>query len=105
MISHEEFHRNPRNEDFLKRIEQIILQAQRPADEILLDESDFCAFLKISKRHAANLRAKRLLKFSKTAGKIYYILSDVLDFIKENQVLPIHHQSKFSSSNNKNSQL
>jgi hypothetical protein len=41
------------------------------------------------------------VKYSKSAGKLYYILSDVLDFIKENQVAAISQQSKFSSANNK----
>jgi hypothetical protein len=98
MISTEEFLKHPATEELIKRFEQIVLNTQRPADQIVLDESDFCAFLKISKRHAANLRAKRLVKYSKTAGKIYYILSDVLDFIKENQVTAISQQSKFSST-------
>ncbi len=100
MISTEEFLKHPATVELIKRFEHLVLQAQRPADQIVLDESDFCAFLKISKRHAANLRAKRLVKYSKTAGKIYYILSDVLDFIKENQVAAITQQSRFSSSHN-----
>ncbi len=76
-----------------RRISKIIKEWKESKSQ--LDDADFCAFLKCSKRHAANLRAKREIKFSKSGGKIYYILSDILHFIKENEVQTINSQSKF----------
>ena len=74
-------------EFFLKELREIIHQEklinQRPSNEVIMDEVDFCEFLKISKRHAANLRAKRNITYSKSGGKIYYRLSSVLEFIEK----------------------
>jgi hypothetical protein len=91
----EDFYKTPAAEEFFKRLKQMLLDTQRPPEQVVLDDADFCAFLKCSKRHAANLRAKREIKFSKSGGKIYYILSDILHFIKENEVQTINSQSNF----------
>ena len=86
MISSENFFKSPSAEEFLRELRHELLKAQRPADQIILDDFDFCKFLKISKRHSANLRATGAITYSKAGGKIYYRLSDVLDFIEKNEI-------------------
>lgn len=86
MKSSEKFDRKISNEEFLQILREEILNNRRPPNEVILDEVDFCNFLKISKRHAANLRATRAITYSKSGGKLYYKLSDVLIFIERNQI-------------------
>ena len=86
MTNSENFHRNTSIEEILKEIRQELLKVQRPADQIILDETDFCHFLKISKRHAANLRTTGAITYSKAGGRLYYLLSDIIDFIENNQI-------------------
>lgn len=82
----ESFFKSPPAEEFLRDLRHELLKVQRPPNEVILDEVDFCQFLKISKRHAANLRSTGAITYSKAGGKIYYKLSDVLDFIEKNQI-------------------
>ena len=86
MILTENFFKSPSAEEFLKELRNEVLKAQRPADQVILDDFDFCQFLKISKRHSANLRATGAITYSKAGGKLYYRLSDVLEFIEKNQI-------------------
>ena len=101
MISTENFFKSPSAEEFLKELRHEVLKAQRPADQVILDEVDFCKFLKICKRHAANLRASGAITYSKAGGKIYYRLSDVLDFIEKNKIKCIDRtRNIFKTKNN-----
>lgn len=88
MLSHEIF-QSVSAQEFLKELRHEIFKTQRPPDQIILDEVDFCQFLKISKRHAADLRAEGQVSYSKIGGKLYYKLSDVLVFIEKHQVKSI----------------
>lgn len=65
-----------------QRVQQLITQYHRPATEIVLDDVDLRSMLKISRRTALNYRQQWGLRFYKIENKIYYFLSDVLDFIK-----------------------
>ena len=56
--------------------------------------------LKISKRHSANLRATKQITYSKSGGKIYYLLSDVLDFIKKNEIKSVDVTTTIFKSKN-----
>ena len=82
----EKFIERPSYEELIRDIRQELINNQRPPNEVILDETDFCSLLHISKRHAANLRANRLITYSKSGGKIYYRLSDVLEFIEKNEI-------------------
>ena len=93
MQSSEKFAKNPSYEELIRDFRQELFNNQRPPNEIILDEVDFCKLLKISKRHAANLRANRLISYSKSGGKIYYLLSNVLEFIEKNQIRCIDRSS------------
>ena len=95
MISHENFFKTPHAQEFLKELRQELLYAQRPANQIIFDESELCAYLKISKRHAANLRSSGAITYSKAGGKLYYKLSDVLEYIDRNKVNAIKEDNKF----------
>lgn len=86
MNNTEEFFRAPAWEDLIKKIREEVLQLHRPADEVILDEVDFCSLLKISKRTAATLRAKKVVPYYKLRGKLLYKLSDVLTTIEQNKI-------------------
>lgn len=86
MTSHEEFFKSPSAQEFLRELRYELQKAQRPAEQVILDETDFCVYLKISKRHSANLRASGAITYSKAGGKLYYRLSDILDFIARHEI-------------------
>ena len=86
MTNTEDFFRAPVWEDLIKKIKEEVLQLHRPADEVILDEVDFCSLLKISKRTAATLRAKKMVPYYKLGGKLLYKLSDILTAIEQNKI-------------------
>jgi len=73
-------------QEFIQELRHEIFKYQRPADQVILDEVDFCQFLRISKRHASDLRSEGQITYSKIGGKIYYKLSDILNFVERHQV-------------------
>ncbi len=81
-MTSEEFFRTPSAQEFIKELKREILNSKRPPEEIILDETDLCNLLHISKRHAADLRKEGILRYSKIGGKLYYLLSDVLEMIR-----------------------
>ena len=86
--------RFPELQEFLKDVDERINKALRPAEEVILDETDLCKFLKISKRLAAKLRAERLITYHKSGGKLYYKLCDVLKYATSNKVPSIYENLK-----------
>lgn len=76
-------------QEILFVIREEVLKALRPADEVILDDVDLRALLKISERTTAELRGKNLIAYSKP-GKVYYLLSDVLEMMKEFRVEAVH---------------
>lgn len=96
MINQEDFFKSPSAQDFLRELRYELLKAQRPPEQMILDEADFCAYLKISKRHSANLRATGSITYSKAGGRIYYRLSDILSFIEKHEVKSIDKRSRLS---------
>jgi hypothetical protein len=77
----------------IKEIQQLSLQiaelrqdlqnATKPPDQVILDDYDLRNYMKVSKRTTAYWREKGLITFSKINGKLYYKLSEVLEFIKQ----------------------
>lgn len=63
----------------------MVNKAHRPANEVVMNEEELCALLKVSKRWAQQMRQSRKIKYSKRGGKIFYLLSNVLHFIKESE--------------------
>jgi hypothetical protein len=72
---------NPQVQEILREIRSVLQTAQRPPDQVILDEVALCEMLHISKRHAADLRAEGKLRYAKDGGKLYYKLSWVLEYI------------------------
>jgi hypothetical protein len=75
-------------QDFVRELRMAVEKAQRPPDQVILDEVALCEMLHISKRHAADLRAEGKLKYAKDGGKLYYKLSWVLEYIDKYTVKP-----------------
>ncbi|MEI7474825.1 MAG: helix-turn-helix domain-containing protein [bacterium] len=101
MKSAEEFFKLPAAEEFFKKLQNELLQMQRPANEVILDDFDFCKFLKISSRHSANLRKRGKITYSKSGGKIYYRLSNILDFIIKDEIKCIDQNRNIFRPKNK----
>jgi hypothetical protein len=76
----------PELADFLKDIDNRVNKALRPPNETILDDVELQRMLFISKRTSATLREQRLIPFHKSAGKIYYLLSDVLEYLRKHRV-------------------
>lgn len=82
MVLYKDIFNSEAAREFIGEIKNLLLTAQRPPEEIILDETDLCNLLHISKRHAADLRKEGILRYSKIGGKLYYLLSDVLEMIR-----------------------
>ncbi len=74
-----------------KAVESIVIRLldkyKRPSNEIILDDVDLREMLKISRRTALTYRQSGKLIFYKVENKIFYFLSDILNFIKSNNQL------------------
>ncbi len=81
-----DFFRLPAWQELIQNIKYEIAQAQRPSDEIILNDSELSKTLKVSKRTIANLRADKEIAFHKCGGRILYKLSDVLEYVDRNRV-------------------
>ncbi|MEY4281035.1 MAG: Helix-turn-helix domain [Bacteroidota bacterium] len=81
MKSTEAFFNSPSAQEFIREIREEFQKSQKPADQLILDETDFCNMLHISKRHAADLRREGKIKYAKDGGKIYYKYSWVIEYI------------------------
>ena len=68
--------------DFEDQIKKLIEKHSRPASEVLLDDVDLRNLLKISRRTALEYRKKKIFQSYKIEGKIFYILSEIIDGIK-----------------------
>ena len=75
----------------LHLIKNEFLNAKRPAEEIILDDIDLQHFLKCSKRKTAELRERRVITYFKPQGKVYYRLSDVLNYLNMHQACAIEY--------------
>lgn len=97
---HELFRKYPDLLEFIKILRFEIQEAQRPADEQLLDDVDLQNLLKVSKRTTAMYRAEGLISYSqiKDRGKIYYRLSDILKAIELNIIPAIHDQIRLGKN-------
>lgn len=98
MKSSEDFFKSPSAQEFLKELKEQVQNAQRPPEQQILDEAEFCERLKISKRHAANLRFRREITYYKAGGKLYYKWSDVLSFLEKTKVPAISESKRFFNS-------
>jgi hypothetical protein len=66
-----------------------IQHAQRPANEVILDDEDVMLKLKISKRKLQYLKADRVIPFHTLdygSPRTYYLLSDILQLLNDNRI-------------------
>jgi len=112
--------RKTENTSFTEAIQNLFesnpLYSTLPPEYIILDEFHVLNILNISARKLAYMRSNREIEFhptgkrkrgskklqdainskskGKRAGKIYYTLKGVIDYVKTNTVTPIYHQRK-----------
>ena len=97
MQSHPILLKYPELRDLIYLIRYEIQQAQRPADEIILDDEDVMRHLKISKRKLQYLKADKVIPihfFEPGSPRTYYLLSDILQILKENRVESITNEKR-----------
>lgn len=82
----EEFRKNLTAKEIAEIFRYELLEAKRPADELILNEADLCKMLKVSKRTAATWRSTGTIAFHKVGGIVFYLYSDVLKMIKSNRI-------------------
>lgn len=83
---------------FMERFDRIeSLQREKPVytldGEKLLDNTDLCFMLHVSKRTLQRFRTSGLLPYRRIRQKTYYIESDVQKFIREH-LLPANNENK-----------
>ena len=100
--------RFPELKGFLEDLDERYIRSQLPDDKVILDDVDVQRMLKISKRKLVQLRSERQIKYYRTeiggkgltssrgrrSGKIYYLLADVLSYVKRNPVTTISEIKK-----------
>lgn len=79
-------HRWPELGELRNDLIEVIEKCNQPADQILLDEADTLAFLKVTKRCLAKWRANGVLPYHKLGGKIYYIKSEIIEAVKKHSL-------------------
>lgn len=91
------FLKHPELREFFHLIRYEIQQAQRPADEIILDDEDVMRQLKISKRKLQYLKADNIIPIhylEPDGPRTYYLLSDILQILKENRIESITNSKR-----------
>lgn len=73
-----------------------VQQAQRPANQVVLNDEDVLKMLKISKRKLQSMRSDNLIPFSRPIPKsaCYYLLSDILEWLKKSRVEAVNLRIK-----------
>lgn len=66
-----------------RKVDKINNKENQINDELLLDNQDLCLLLKVSNRTLQRLRTSGKLPYKKIGKKIYYMESDVHDFIQK----------------------
>ena len=85
---HHIFKRNPELKDLIYIFRHEVQQAQRPANEIILDDEGVMSTLNICKRKLQYLISQKKIpthKFDPDSPRRYYLLSDLLDILKKNR--------------------
>ena len=91
------FSKYPELKELLSQFRHELQNAQRPAEEVVLDDEAVMKMLNISKRKLQYLKADRIIPFHTIdAGspRTYYILSDILELLKENRIDSISNNTR-----------
>jgi hypothetical protein len=90
MLQHSKlFERFPEARELLHIIRHEIQQAQRPANEIILDDEAVMKMLCISKRKLQYMKSEEQIPYhtlSPNSTRTYYLLSDVLKLLEDNRI-------------------
>jgi len=78
-------------QELLKEINALFLNAQQPPESRILDDVALCEILHISPRTTSNLRRERKIAYSQDTGKVQYLFSDVLAYLKMYRVEAIYN--------------
>ncbi len=76
-----------RLDDLMEKMEDIVRTNTRPASEIILGEKEALKLLPFEKRTLATLRAEGKIKYSKVRGVILYTLQNLLDMVKDHEIV------------------
>lgn len=88
---------DPAYQEFLHTLRYEIQQAQRPACETILDDEDAMRTLKFSKRKLQTLKSERIIPYhylEPDGVRTYYLLSDILQMLKENRIESISNDKR-----------
>ena len=66
----------------LKELHQMVKTKNRINGETILVNQDLCVLLKLSKRSLQRLRSEGILPFLRIGKKIFYLESDVMQYIQ-----------------------
>ena len=82
------FDRYPDLKELIRAFRHEMQQAQRPSNEVILDDVDVMKLLKISKRTLCTLRARHEIPFyqPRPHSSSYYILADILEWLNESKI-------------------
>ena len=76
---------NDKKQSFEQRVNQIIKERGLPPDQIILNDFDIRNLFDISRRTSFKYRKLEYFPFHKfPKGRVYYILSEIIDSIKNN---------------------
>jgi hypothetical protein len=94
---HPIFRRYPELREFVRILSFEVQQAQRPANEIILYDEKVMKMLGCSKRKLDGMRAEKLIPFHQPIphSSYYYLLGDILDWLKKSRVESIENERKF----------
>jgi hypothetical protein len=93
------FIKHPELREFLHILRHEVQNAQRPAEEVILDDEDVMRLLKISKRKLQYLKSGLEIPFHVPASgsRTYYLLSDILAWLKKSRTESISNQIRVKS--------
>ncbi|NOT50224.1 MAG: helix-turn-helix domain-containing protein [Chitinophagaceae bacterium] len=94
--NHPIFSRYPELKEFIRILRQEVQAIQRPPEQIVMDDNDVMKILKISKRTLQNLRSTGQIPYHcpGCGSKKFYLLSDILDWLKKSRVESIFESLK-----------
>lgn len=97
MDEHPILRRYPELKELIAIIRYEVQQAQRPPEQIVLLDQHVMKILGISKRKLDYLRADKLIPFHQPVphSSYYFLLSDILDWLKRSRVESISNERKF----------
>jgi hypothetical protein len=90
------FQRYPELKEFVKLLRHEIQQAQRPANEIVLNDEEVMKILSVCKRTLCTMKSEKVIAYSQEAtGKpSRFLLSDVIAYINKHRIDTIESQRK-----------